>query len=80
MIGKIDLNDVLIARNRTRVQHKVYLYEAMINMLKKYGSVSDSIMAICACYLERSGCDVSFLKERDRLKMKEMHRAISHNQ
>jgi hypothetical protein len=72
-------HNVLIARNRTRRQHKVYLYEAEMNMLSKFGSVSDTVHAIVAAFLKKTGHDMSFLKERDHNKIKEIRRAIKYN-
>jgi hypothetical protein len=46
----IDCGKILLARNRTRKQHKVYLYEAEITMLGGLagGTVSDNVHAIVA--------------------------------
>lgn len=62
-----------------RKQHKVYLYEAEINMLNGFagGTVSDNVHAIIAAFLSRVGKDMSFLKDRDKNRIKEIRRAIT---
>ena len=73
--------EVLLARNRTRMQHKVYLYEAEINMLDGFadGTVSDNVHAIVASFLRKIGKRMDFLKERDLNRIKALHRAITDN-
>lgn len=74
-------DNILLARNRVRRQHKIYLYEAEINMLKGFtdGTISDNVHAIVAAFLSRIGRDMSFLKERDLSRIKEIRRAITNN-
>jgi hypothetical protein len=43
------------------------------------GSVSEVVHALVASFLRKIGKDVSFLKERDVLKIKEIHSAITTN-
>ena len=73
--------EILFARNRTRKQHKVYLYEAEINMLDGFagGTVSDNVHAIVASFLRKIGKRLAFLKARDLNRIKELHRAIIDN-
>ena len=70
---------IVLARNRTWRQHKVYLYEAEINMLRSMGcgSVSDTVHGIVAAFLERTEHVVDFLKPRDRLIIQNLRRAIT---
>jgi len=74
-----DNEQVLIARNRTRKQHKAYFYEAEINMLDGFagGSVSDNAHAIIAAFFQRCGKHMPYLKERDHNRIKEIRRAIT---
>ena len=78
----IDHSGILIARNRTRQAHKVYLYEATKKMLDGFagGTVSDNVNAIVCAFLEKTGHDMSFLKTRDRLRIKEIRRVLTYNQ
>lgn len=72
--------EILLARNRTRKQHKVYLYEAEINMLNGFagGTVSDNVHAIVASFLRKIGKQMNFLKERDNSRINALRRAIKH--
>ena len=75
--------NILVARNRTRRQHKVYLYEAQKSMLKDISkclpkaSVSDVLCIMSLCFLEQTGHDMSWVPDRDLFKMKELRRAIA---
>lgn len=77
----VNHQEILLARNRTRKQHKVYLYEAEINMLNGFagGTVSDNVHAIVASFLRKIGKKMSFLKERDINRINEIRRAITSN-
>jgi hypothetical protein len=70
---------MLLARNKTKRQHKVYLYEATINMLDGFagGTVSDNINAIVSAFFLRCGKDMPYLKKRDTFRIKEIRRAIT---
>ena len=72
-------NIVLLARNKNKKQHKIYIYEAMINMLNGFAerSVSENICAIVAAFLEKTNHDMSFLKDKDRLRINKICRAIT---
>lgn len=76
-----DFKTVLRARNRTKRQHKIYIYEAMKNMLDGYGgnSVSENCFGIVAAFLERTGHKMDFLTEKDRLIINKLRRAITSN-
>jgi hypothetical protein len=76
-----DCSEILMARNRTRKQHKVYLYEAEINMLEGFagGTVSDNVHAIVAFFLRKIGKQMDFLKSRDFNRINALHRAITYN-
>jgi hypothetical protein len=79
---KTNCSEILLARNRTKKQHKVYLYEAEINMLNDFagGSVSENVHAIIAAFLKQTGHIMSFLKEKDHLQINNIHRAIAQKQ
>jgi len=76
----VNCSEILMARNRTRKQHKVYLYEAEISMLNGFagGTVSDNVHAIVASFLNKIGKKMDFLKERDINRINEIRRAITH--
>lgn len=76
---KTDHKEILIARNRTKRQHKVYIYGAMKNILDGFAghSVSENLFAISAAFLQRIGKQVDFLNEHDQLLIKEIRRAIT---
>ena len=73
---------ILMARNRVKKQHKVYLYEAEINMLDGLagGSVSENVHAIIASFLRKTGHVMDFLKETDTMQINRIRRAITYNQ
>jgi hypothetical protein len=72
-------NEIYAARNRTRIPHKVYLYEAVKNILDGFagGTVSDNVNAIVIAFLLRTGRTFDFLKERDRLRIREIRRVLT---
>jgi hypothetical protein len=74
-----DHTAIKMARNRVRIQHKVYLYEAEINILYGFagGTVSDNVHAIVASFLRKIGKKMDFLKERDINRINEIRRAIT---
>lgn len=76
---KINCSEILLARNKIKIQHEIYLYEAEINMIKclECGSVSEVVHALVASFLRKIGKDVRFLKKKDLLKIKQIHSAIS---
>ena len=51
----------------------------MANMLDGFagGTVSENICAIVAAFLEKTGHNMIFLKDCDRLRIKEIRRAIT---
>lgn len=77
-----DYVGILLARNRVRRQHKIYLYEAEINMLDGFagGTVSENVHAIVAAFLKRIGKKLDFLKPCDIAQINEIRRAITYNQ
>ena len=76
---KTDCSKILMARNRVRVQHKIYLYDAEINMLRGLsgGTVSENVHAIVAAFLARIGKQLDFLKPCDINQINEIRRAIT---
>jgi hypothetical protein len=76
---KKNYNEILLARNRTKKQHKVYLYEAEISMLSDLadGSVSENVHAIIASFLRKIGKQMDFLKEEDIKQINAIRRAIA---
>jgi hypothetical protein len=76
---KTDFTEILLARNRTKRQRKIFVYEAMANMLEGFAghSVSENIFGIVAAFLQQTGHKMDFLKDSDRLIIKEIRRAIT---
>ena len=79
-----EFDRIYLARNRVKKPHKVYLYEAEINMLRGLShflpnkvSVSDTVHAIVALTLVRAGKDFSYLKDKDKSKIKALCRALA---
>jgi hypothetical protein len=72
---------ILLARNKTKQQHKVYIYEAMCNMLEGFAghTISENIFALTAAFLEKTGHKLDFLKDSDRLIINDLRRAITYN-
>jgi hypothetical protein len=79
---KTDNKKILLARNRTKQQHKVYVYEAMKNMLDGFAghSISENLFAISAAFLQQTGKCMGFLTYNDHLLIKEIRRAITLNE
>ena len=75
----IDHQAILRARNKTKIQHKVYCYEAMKNMLDGFAgnSISENFFGIVSCFLEKTGHPMDFLNQRDRLIMTNLRKAIT---
>lgn len=79
-----DHDAIYLARNKTRRQYKIYLYEAEAEMLRTLSmltdgkqSRSDIMHIILSCFLEQKGFATDYLKTGDRLKMRQLRRAIS---
>lgn len=75
----IDSKEILVARNRFRKAHKVFMYEAELNLLSGLGvgSISDTIHAIVSDYLIKIGKKLPYLKERDIKKIMALRKAIT---
>jgi hypothetical protein len=78
----IDCSEILLARNRTKLQHKVYTYEAMKNMLDGFAgnSISENFFGIVAAFLEQTGHKMDFLKPCDKLIIKNIRRVLAQKQ
>lgn len=76
-----DYNKILVARNRTKKVHKVYTYEAIKNMLDGYAgnTISENMFGIVAAYLQQTGHDMSFLKDKDLLIINKIRRVMTYN-
>jgi hypothetical protein len=74
-----DCSEVLLARNRTKRQVKVFMYEAIGNMLEGMAGQtrSENVFGLCCAFLERTGHKLDFLKPSDRLIIKNLRGAIS---
>ena len=82
ILGKvkmIDCGKILLARNRVKEPHKVYLYEAQINILSGFagGTVSENVHAIVAAFLKRIGKKMPYLKKSDHIQINNIRRAIT---
>jgi hypothetical protein len=71
--------EIHLCRNRTKQQRKIYLYEAMCNMLEGFAwhSTSENVFALTAAFLEKTGHRLEFLKTSDRLLINDIRRAIT---
>ena len=69
------------ARNHTKRQYKVYLYEAQAAMLKSLGCTrSEAVFGITAAFLGRIGKRIDLvLTPADRLIIHKIRRAIADN-
>ena len=76
---KTDCSKILAARNRVKVPHKVYLYEAEVNLLSGLagGTVSENVHAIIASFLRRIGKQLDFLKPCDIKQINEIRRVLT---
>lgn len=74
-----DYGEILIARNRTKRQIKVFVYEAIGNMLEGIAGQtrSENIFGLCCAFLEKTGHKLDYLKDSDRLIIKNLRRAIT---
>jgi hypothetical protein len=74
-----DYTEILLARNRTKLPHKVYLHEATVNMLRGFagGSVSENTCAIVNAFLEQTGHVMTFLDPATRLQISKIRRVIT---
>ena len=74
-----DHQTILQARNKTKIQHKVYCYEAMKNMLDGFAgnSISENFFGIVSCFLEKTGHPMDFLNQHDKLIMNKLRRVIA---
>lgn len=75
-----DCAEILFARNRTKRQMKVFMYEAIGNMLEGLSGQtrSENVFGLCCAFLEKTGHKLDFLKPSDRLIIKNLRRAVSH--
>ena len=76
--------EIHMARNRTKRQKQIYVYEAMFNMAalhaeKIMGKKSFSLFACAsvAIALKKLGCKMEFLTEEDRRNFNELYKCIS---
>lgn len=71
--------EILLARNRVKEPHKVYLYEAQMNILSGFagGTVSENVHAIVAAFLGRIGKKMPYLKKRDIKQINNIRRVIA---
>jgi hypothetical protein len=76
---KTDFKGVLLARNRHKKQHKAYMYEAQIDLLKGIGgnTASENVFALVSMLLKKLGKQQDFLTEKDTLIINNLRRAIS---
>lgn len=80
-ISVCKMHNILLARNRTKKRVNVYMYEAMLNIMRSTGcSASEfafacSVMAIGAMNKKR----LPFITESDRLILNKIRVCITHN-
>ncbi len=76
----INHSEILAARNRVRLAHKVYMHEATMTMLKAESqlTISQSVDILALWYLWKRGKKLDYLKENDWLKIFNLDRVISY--
>ena len=79
MSNKSDHLEILLHRNKTKLQHKTYLYEGMKNIIKAKGfTVSEFMFGCSLMAIEKmNGRKLEFINCRDRLILRDLRRAIS---
>lgn len=79
--AEINCNKILIARNRTKLQHKTYLYEGMKNIiLANNFTVSEFMFGCTLMAIEKMNSkSLEFVTDKDRLILRDLRRAITHN-
>ena len=77
----VDHSEILAARNRTRLAHKIYTHEATMSLL-----VSDLGMTVSQCFdalalwfLSKRGKQLGYISDCDKLKIKNIDRVLSYN-
>ena len=76
----INCAEILIARNRTKGQHKVYFHEATWNMLGTVtdGTASETANAIVCAFLQQTGHHMHYLDDATISQINKIRRAIAH--
>jgi len=72
-------NEILLARNRVKLQHKTYLYEGMKNIiLAKCFTVSEFMFGCTLMEIEKmNNTRLEFVTVKDRLILRDLRRAIT---
>lgn len=74
-----DHADVLLARNKVKVQHKTYLYEGMKNIILEKGfTVSEFMFGCTLMAIEKmNNRKLEYVKDSDILILNNIRRAIT---
>jgi hypothetical protein len=77
----INHSEILIARNRTKKRVNVYLYEAMLNIMRTTGcSASEFCFACSVMAIEKmNNFKLPFITKTDRLILNKIRVCIAHN-
>lgn len=78
---KTDHENVLLERNKTKLQHKSYLYEGMKNIILANNITVSQWMFGCSLMAieEMNGKVLPYIKTQDRLILNKIRRAIKHS-
>lgn len=79
-MNTIDHNNILLARNKTKLQHKVYIYEGMKNIiLANKFTVSQWLFGCGAMAIESMNkIKLPYISDNDRLILFNLRKAIKH--
>ena len=71
---------ILLARNKIKIQHKIYLYESMKNIISENGFTISQWMFGCGLMgIEAmNNMQLPYVKNSDRLILNNIRRAIKH--
>lgn len=79
--AETNCNEIILARNRVKLQHKTYLYEGMKNIiLANNFTVSEFMFGCTLMAIEKmNNARLEFVTEKDRLILRDLRRAITHS-
>ena len=73
-------DEILLARNKIKLQHKIYLYEGMKNIIVENGFTISQWMFGCGLMAieAMNKIQLPYVKSSDRLILNNIRRAIKH--
>jgi len=78
-VTELNCEEILLARNKVKLQHKTYLYEGMKNIiLANNFTVSEFMFGCTLMAIEKmNNTRLGFITEKDRLILRDLRRAIT---